>query len=751
MFLRSESASAESARGFRPRFLSALIPLVVLGVFVTVLSLLMRLGLAGPAAVEPFPLLSVLNTMFMTAVSLVVAYVALRGYAATGLLNTLLLGAALIPSGVGALIAGLLIHTPGAANFSITAHNLGLFFSSLVHFAGALLINFRAHHMLRVRRRRLLACGTYLVAVSIMALVYRASRSGVLPEFFVPGQGGTQLRQIVLVVGMFLYLASGLLLIINSRGGSVGFLFWYALALFAMGAGLLPISLVTVIGGILSWSGRSLQYLAGVYFLIAVWNTVRTARFRGISLEQSIAGVIQESETFFRDMFDALSDAVIAVDQSGRVVLWNQATSSMFGYSRREAIGVRLSRLILRPEEGESDPEEIWKTGDGTRRRTRSRAETTFRRKSGELFAGELTHSRRDTAVGGIDTLIVRDVSERRRHEILRLEQPQDERDPFALFEALRVPAKRQAADQSARQRFREVLSGRAVRLFEAEARRGADAVELLVSAAPLHSKDGRVIGATAVLSDVTRLKRMEKQLRRRAGRLERLNAELEEFTYVSSHDLKEPLRALTSYLQMLQIDHRDKLSGEAAEIVEGAVSAAERMHRLIGDLLSYSRLGKGKRNVRPTSLQLVLDQVLLNFRNSMDESGARVQSGELPEVYADPTELAQLLQNLLSNSLKYRSQEAPWIRIRSQPGEDGMAVIAFQDNGIGIAERHHQRIFRTFQRLHSRSRYEGTGIGLAICKKVVEGYGGKIWVESEPGSGSTFCFTLPTEGEEDA
>ncbi len=775
---------SKAAEVFRPRFLGALAPLAVLGLMGLTLLLLMRLGVVGQAAGDPFPLLPILNVLLISLVSMIVARIALRSYVATGLLNALFLGTAVIPSGVGALIAGLLVHIPGKINVAVTSHNFGMFLSALIHFAGALLVYFRSDRMVRTRNRRLVAWTAYLLVALIVTSAYLASRAGRSPLFFTPEHGGTLLRKITLAVAIAFYLASGLLFMSNGRWGRVEFLFWYALALFAMGAGLLIISMAPIVGGVVSWCGRAFQYVSGIYFLIAVWSTVRTTRYRGISLERSIAGFFQESRAFFRDVFDALSDAVIAVDRGDRVVLWNDAACSLFGYSRKEAMGARLSRLVLDRGAAEADLVGSWA-------RTKARREPeeiTFRCKNGELFTGELTHSRRDTAVGKMDILVVRDVSERRRHEILRLEQHKlleavlgqapdaivvydtegkllflnqaaralglEEHarsgEGFAAFDSICLAEKKPGNRQSSQQKFRDVLAGKDVCPFEAQVRRRGGAVDLLVSAAPLHSQDGRIIGATAVLSDVTALKTMEEQLRRRAAELERVNLELEEFTYVSSHDLKEPLRTIVNYIQILQADYGNRLDGEAGQIMAGVVGAAGRMRRLIGDLLMYSRAGKEKRRTSSADLKPVLDQVLLNLRGTMEKLGARVESGDLPAVHADSTELSQLFQNLIANSLKYRGEEPPKIRIWFEPHDDGMVLIGLRDNGIGIAARHHQRIFRAFQRLHGRGRYEGTGIGLAICKKVVEGYGGRIWVESTPGSGSTFYFTLPAKGEND-
>jgi PAS domain S-box-containing protein len=776
------------------RFLGAVIPVAVLGLFVLVLTLLVRLNMEHPVAIESPPLLSILNGLFMTLVSTVVAYLAMRCYAAIGHLNILLLGTAVLPSGLAALVAGLALHNPGGTNVAITSHNLGMFFSALIHFAGALLINLRLHHHFRVRNRGPVVWAAYLAVSLIVLATYLASRRGLLPVFFTQGAGGTQLRQIVLAAAMALYLTAALLLLARSRGGKSPFLFWYALALFAACLGLLPISLERVTGGILSWCGRGLQYISGIYFLVAVWSSVRTARSKGVSLEKSIADLFQEYEDFFLDLLDTLSDAVVAVDDGGRVILWNKAAASLFGYSRGAALGSPISKLFAAEEAGEGG--RVWRAGNFDNVPT----ELTMQRKSGQRFPAELTCSARNTAVGIIETLIIRDVSERRRHQILQLEQYQllesvlgqapdaivvydnqgkllflnraarqlgfdhsADSNWFAVFRPvwLRGGTARAGKDSPPREstrpaadRFRTALYGSDVDVFEVQGRRDGKIVELLVSAAPLRDLEGKTIGATAVLSEVSRLKQMEERLRIRARKLHQLNEELAEFTYVSSHDLKEPLRTVASYLQILSNDYHDRLDEEGKRIIEAALSQAGRMRRLIDDLLRYARVGKDERSVGRTPVKAVLDQVLLGYREQLEETGGRVESGNLPEVCVDPTELTQLLQNLISNSLKYRGSEPPFIRVGCEPPEDGMVRISVADNGIGIEKRHRERVFRAFQRLDSRNRYEGTGIGLAICKKVVEGYGGRIWVESEPGSGSTFNFTLPvqveTRGEDD-
>jgi PAS domain S-box-containing protein len=246
-----------------------------------------------------------------------------------------------------------------------------------------------------------------------------------------------------------------------------------------------------------------------------------------------------------------------------------------------------------------------------------------------------------------------------------------------------------------------------------------------------------------AILRDVTERKRAEQELAQRAEELARSNAELEMFAYVASHDLQEPLRMVASYTQLLARRYKEKLDAEAHEFIGFAVDGASRMQQLIQDLLSYSRLTtKGKpRNL--TQSEAVCNVALENLQKSIEDSRAVVCVGPLPAVLADATQLTQLFQNLIGNAIKYRNERKPEIRVAAKPDGDEW-LFSIQDNGIGIDPQYFERIFQMFQRLHTRAEYSGTGIGLALCRKIVERHGGRIWVESQPGKGSTFLFTIP-------
>lgn len=258
------------------------------------------------------------------------------------------------------------------------------------------------------------------------------------------------------------------------------------------------------------------------------------------------------------------------------------------------------------------------------------------------------------------------------------------------------------------------------------------------------HKDDsGEIRYFSTVARDITERKLAEESLKRVAQELARSNAELEQFAYVASHDLQEPLRMITGYLQLISRRYKGQIDKDADEFIDYAVEGSRRMQQLITDLLAYSRVGTRGKALQPTELGRVLESALANLRHAVESSGAAVTSEPLPVVQGDSVQLIQLLQNLIGNAIKFRRNGIPpRIHVSAQE-EDGTWHVRVQDNGIGMDRQYWQRVFIIFQRLHTRESYPGTGIGLAICQKIVERHGGRIWVESESGAGSTFHFTL--------
>jgi len=233
------------------------------------------------------------------------------------------------------------------------------------------------------------------------------------------------------------------------------------------------------------------------------------------------------------------------------------------------------------------------------------------------------------------------------------------------------------------------------------------------------------------------------RDLATQAQELARSNAELEQFAYVASHDLQEPLRMVASYTQLLARRYRGRLDANADDFIGFAVDGVTRMQTLINDLLTYSRIGSQAKELVDVDCETVFDQAMQNLTTSLRENGATVTHDSLPVVRGDVTQLVQLFQNLIGNAIKFHDAAPPRVHVSAQTaGRDYR--FSFLDNGIGIDPEYQEKIFVIFQRLHNRSEYPGTGIGLAICKKIVERHGGHIWVESQTGKGSNFCFTMP-------
>ena len=237
----------------------------------------------------------------------------------------------------------------------------------------------------------------------------------------------------------------------------------------------------------------------------------------------------------------------------------------------------------------------------------------------------------------------------------------------------------------------------------------------------------------------------LETQVQLRTAELARSNAELVQFAYVSSHDLQEPLRAVGGFVELLQRRYEGKLDDKADTAIGLAVDGVNRMHQLINDLLTYSRVGTHGKSLKLVDCNQVVDEALANLETAIAGSAAQVTRRQLPTVTADRTQLVQLLQNLIGNAIKFHGDRPPRASVSAKRSGDTW-VFSVRDNGIGIDPKYAERVFVIFQRLHDRTEYPGTGIGLAVCKRIVERHGGRIWFESEPGKGATFFFTLPVK-----
>jgi PAS domain S-box-containing protein len=402
---------------------------------------------------------------------------------------------------------------------------------------------------------------------------------------------------------------------------------------------------------------------------------------------------LREREARIRRLVESNIIGIFFWDISGNITDANDAFLELTGYTREDLLAGQVRWMTMTPPEYRAVDavaiEEIARSG------TVSRYEKEFTRKDGSRIPVTLGAATFDASMA-TGVAFVLDLTERNRAE-----------------EALR--------------HAHDVLERRVLERT-AELKKSNERLEL----------------------EVLERQRAEAVLKQRSQELARSNAELEQFAYVASHDLQEPLRMVASYMHLLEKKYKDRLDADANEFIGYAVDGAKRMHALIEDLLTYSRVGTTAKPLEPTDCSTVVQAALNSVRVALEESGAHFSCDELPTVMGDATQLTQLFQNLIANAIKFRRDQPPEIHIGAEP-ENELWRFSVQDNGIGIAPEYFARIFVMFQRLHGRTAYPGTGIGLAICKKIVERHGGRIWVESPGKRGSVFKFTLPRAPDKEA
>jgi len=484
----------------------------------------------------------------------------------------------------------------------------------------------------------------------------------------------------------------------------------------------------------------------------------------------------KESGAKYRGLLEAAPDAMVVVNQCREIVLLNLQAEKQFGYYRDELVGQKVTNIIPKGFAERLIADDLRTAADALAQQIGTGLELIGRRKDGSEFPIEIMLSSLESAEGILVTAAIRDISVRKAAEehLAQMEGRYRgllEAAPDAMVVVdqggeivlLNVQAEKQFGyrrDELVGQKMKSLIpEGFAERLTADALRSAEDAlaqqigtgielngrrkdgsefpIEIMLS--PLESAEGVLV--TAAIRDITKRKKAEANLLQKVEELNRSNEELEQFAYIASHDLQEPLRMVASYTQLLSKRYKGKLDSDADEFIAFAVDGASRMQRLIQDLLAYSRVGTKGNDLRDTSSEEALEQALINLRGAIEASGAQVTHDPLPTVLADEMQLVQLFQNLVGNAIKYQNPGVPRIHISAARNGGKQWTFSIKDNGLGIDPQYFEKIFGMFQRLHKREEFAGTGVGLAICKKIVERHGGSISVESQPGQGSTFRF----------
>ncbi len=483
------------------------------------------------------------------------------------------------------------------------------------------------------------------------------------------------------------------------------------------------------------------------------------------------------SESYNRSLLEASLDPLVTIGPDGKITDVNAATEAVTGCARAALIGTDFSDYFTDPEKARAGYQQVFREGF-----VRDYP-LELRHRDGHitsvLYNASVYRDENGNVVGVFAA--ARDITKRKHaEEALRQSEQRFSsmleavRDYAIIFLELdgRVASWNKGAERIKGYRAEEIVGQHFSRFYTpADIANGKPDRELQVATSEgrfededwrvrkdgsrfwanvvvtaLRDASGKVNGFVKITRDLTARKQAEDELKRYAEDLKRSNQELEHFAYVASHDLQEPLRTVSSFSQLLARRYQGKLDADADEFITFIVEGAKRMQTLINDLLAFSRIGTRGNPFAPVDCEKIFQAAKENLEVAIAESGAVITNDPLPALVADQTQLTQLFQNLFSNAIKFRRpEEAPRIHV-SAVRQDGAWQFSVRDNGIGIAPQYFDRIFIIFQRLHGREEYSGTGIGLAICKKIVERHGGRMWVESEPGTGSTFHFTIPDE-----
>ncbi|WP_408957509.1 PAS domain S-box protein [Natrinema sp. 74] len=524
---------------------------------------------------------------------------------------------------------------------------------------------------------------------------------------------------------------------------------------------------------ILTNDGEEIPY---EFVAVRLENPDGTEVLAGIGRDISDRKERERTLAKYETIVETIDDGIYVKDEAGRFTMVNDAYADLTGYDREGLLGEHAS-LVVDDEPIAQSRERLSAPVD--ERASESTVEAELVTADGDRVPAEGTFATIETADGDREEVgVVRDITERKRRERALEESERRYRTlaenfpngavgvydhdlRYTLSGGALLGERLPDAGRLEGNRLPEIFPDETVAdlepLFRAaveDGTTGSATTELggyswRVWTTPLRNADGEIFAGLSFAQDITEQVERERRLEELVDRLEASNERLEQFAYAASHDLQEPLRMVSSYLQLLEDRYADDLDSDGREFIAFAVDGAERMREMIDGLLAYSRVETRGNPFEPVDLEAVLEDVLADLQMRIEESGAKITVTSLPRVAGDASQLRQVFQNLLSNAIEYSGDGPPQVDVdANRRGEEW--VISVRDDGIGIAPEDHDRVFTVFDRLHSHEEYDGAGIGLALCERIIERHGGDIWVESAAGDGATFSFTLSASSTDD-
>ncbi|MGZ7134461.1 MAG: PAS domain S-box protein [Methanobacterium sp.] len=800
----SELNSDKETLGFIER-----LKIPALGIIISIAILIVIFYILNIKAVyEPKNLIFILSLLFIGIPSVITAIIFAIGFQNSGKWPILWFGIGTLVYGLGQAIGYLLINNL-IINPGVTISNVTSLLSALLFVNGGFFALKNINNQETGRINTILEI--YIGILTMVTVIIILSLLNILPPFFIQGSGGTVIREVIVILNSIFFILASVIILRQYLTSKSIILYWYGLGILLISFAYTGSLLTTITGSPLSWITRTAQLLSGAYFIIAAFIIYRSASKENISPTNALITSFTSSKSNLNQLMKNVTEGIIITDQQLNITGWNTAAEKIYGWKTEEAVGNNIIDFLKTKYNPQPISNEIilnqgWsgeviqkhKNGRDIHIRTsisplknesgiltgviainndftkRKQAEEALRENE-EFLRAIFDNAASGIAVGNLEGHVLNSNSafesilgyskdELRDMSFSDFTHPDDVMIEWPLIE--------------------DVLAGKTDH-YEIEKRyirKNNTVIWVKLIGSFIAGPDKEILNGIAIIEDITERKKLEKELKESHDNLEqrveertveieeaynlikenelklkdaikeleRSNRDLQSFAYITSHDLQEPLRSIASYAQLIKMRYEGQLDSDADDFIKYMVSGATRLQIMIKGLLEYSRLDTQGEEFKDFNSEEALNQALAHLKSSIDKCHAEVISDSLPVIHGDESQISRVLQNLISNAIKFKKPQFP-PKIHISAKKDTMKneyVFGVSDNGIGMEEQYSDRIFEVFKRLHPIGEYEGTGIGLAIVKRIIERHGGRIWVESELGEGSTFYFTIPVRSE---